>query len=98
MASGIQTIDGYFKPAGYVQITSLSSAVGLGTIPTDAKIAMIQCETQNVRWRDDGTNPTASVGMIMTTTGDVLIYNGDLQAIKFIEVTTSAKLNVVFYK
>ena len=55
---------------GYQQITSLSSAASL-TVPTTDKngsfqkptFALIICETQNVRWRDDGTAPTASVGM-----------------------------------
>ena len=42
---------------GYQQITSLSSATGL-TVPQGATLALIVPETQNVRWRDDGTNPT----------------------------------------
>lgn len=83
------------SPRGYVQITSLSAATGL-TVPDGAKYALIDCETQSVRWRDDGTNPTASVGQLLSP-GDVLTYNGNLGAVKFIEVTASAKLNVSFY-
>jgi hypothetical protein len=49
-------------PLGYQQITSLSSATAL-TVPTGATVAVIIPETQAIRWRDDGTNPTASVGM-----------------------------------
>ncbi len=80
---------------GYQQITSLSSATGL-TPPQGATLALIVPETQNVRWRDDGTDPTASVGMPIFV-GASLSYDGDFNKIKFIEETASAKINVSFY-
>lgn len=80
---------------GYQQITSLSSATGL-TIPQGTTLALIVPETQNVRWRDDGTNPTASVGMPIFV-GSSLSYDGDLNRIKFIESTASAVLNISYY-
>lgn len=91
-------------PMGYQQITSLSSAQSL-TVPTgDPKtgiksqptFALITAETQAVRWRDDGTNPTATVGMPLAV-GVTLQYDGDLTKIKFIEQTASAKLNISYY-
>jgi hypothetical protein len=56
---------------GYQQITSLSSAQGLTVPEVDPvsglkaipTMAFITPETNTVRWRDDGTDPTASVGM-----------------------------------
>ena len=90
------------KPRGHQQMTStLSSAVGL-TVPaadtnaTTARLALIRCETTSVRWRDDGTNPTSSVGMLLDV-GESLWYNGDLQAIKFIRTAASAVLDVAYY-
>ena len=88
---------------GYQQITSLSSATGL-TVPkrdatglnTQPVIALITAETQGVRWRDDGVDPTASVGMPLAA-GVTLQYDGDLNKIKFIEQTASAKLNISYY-
>jgi hypothetical protein len=80
---------------GYQQITSLSSAAGL-TVPQGATLALIVPETQNVRWRDDGTDPTASVGMPIFV-GASLSYDGDFNRIKFIEMTASAKLNISYY-
>lgn len=80
---------------GYQQITSLSSAAGL-TVPQGATLALIVPETQNVRWRDDGTNPTASVGMPIFV-GASLSYDGDFNRIKFIEESASAKLNISYY-
>ena len=89
---------------GYQQITSLSSAQGL-TIPeidptsglkAMPTFAIIVSETQAVRWRDDGTAPTASVGMPLAA-GVTLQYDGDLKKIRFIEQTASAKINISYY-
>jgi len=80
---------------GYQQITSVSSASGL-TPPQGATLALIVPETQAIRWRDDGTNPTASVGMPVAA-GSYLSYDGDLNRIKFIEQSASAKINVSYY-
>jgi|TARA_R110000868_G_scaffold27465_1_gene104189 hypothetical protein len=80
---------------GYQRITSLSSATAL-TVPTGATRALIVAESQAVRWRDDGTDPTASVGMPVATS-TYLSYDGDLSRIKFIEQTASATLNVTYY-
>jgi len=80
---------------GYQQITSLSAAAAL-TVPSGATLAIITPETQAVRWRDDGTNPTSAVGMPVPIS-TVLSYDGDLQRIRFIEQAASAKLNVSYY-
>ena len=88
---------------GYQQITSLSSSTALTVPSTNAegtackpRAALIVAETQGVRWRDDGTAPTASVGMPLAA-GDPLFYDGDLTKIRFIEQTGSATLNVSYY-
>lgn len=83
-------------PTGHSQVTSLSSAATVGTVPAATDYAVIQVQDQQVRWRDDGTAPTATVGMLMSP-GDVLKYDGNLASLKFIEVAASAKLNVSFY-
>lgn len=80
---------------GYQQITSLSSATLL-SVPSGSTLAVIEAESQAVRWRDDGTNPTSSVGHVLNP-GDVYVYRGNLGGIKFIEVAASAKLNVSYY-
>ena len=82
-------------PLGYQQLTSLSSAAGL-TVPANTKCALIQAESQSIRWRDDGTNPTTSVGMVLSA-GESLFFTGSLSAFKAIETTASAKLNVSYY-
>lgn len=97
------TLKAVTSSLGYQQITSLSSAQLL-TVPAvdklgnkqQATIALITPETQGVRWRDDGTAPTATVGMPLAA-GVTLQYDGDLTKIQFIEQTASAKLNISYY-
>lgn len=83
------------KPLGFQQITSLSSAAAL-TVPAGAQRAVMVATGQSVRWRDDGTDPTATVGVVLPT-NTVFEYVGDLAAIKVIEATASAVLNVAYY-
>ncbi len=89
---------------GYQQISSLGSSTGL-TIPlrdpstgltAKANFALITPEAQAVRWRDDGSDPTASVGMPLAA-GVTLQYDGDLSKIRFIEQVGGAKLNISYY-
>ena len=93
---GLTIVDGRLIPLGYEQITGLSSAQSL-TVPTGARLAVICAETQTVRWRDDGVDPTNAVGMPLPTNA-YLIYNGDLGAFRAIETAASAVLNVEYYK
>jgi hypothetical protein len=88
---------------GYEQITSVSSSTALNVPLVDknglsckASFALITPETQSVRWRDDGTAPTSSVGMPLSA-GVTLQYDGDLSKIRFIEQLSGAKLNVSYY-
>jgi hypothetical protein len=90
-----QSAPATLTPKGYQQITALSAAVAL-TPPVGSRIATITAEAQDVRWRDDGTNPTATVGMLLTK-GTPFQYTGNLAAIKFIETTASATLNIAYY-
>lgn len=88
---------------GYQQLATLTSAIGLTVPVTDKtgsvgtpKLAMIQCTGKDVRWTDDGTTPTATLGMVLVV-GDSLMYDGDLRRIKFIETSATAVLNVSYY-
>ena len=87
-------------PCGYQQITSISTAKSL-TVPTTCgatpvTLARIPIEAQAVRYRDDGTAPTASVGMPMAVAAS-LDYTGALTKIQFIEQTSGGIVNVSFY-
>lgn len=94
---GLMTIQGYMAPAGYTQVTSVSASTALPTAPAQSRMVLIQPESQNIRWRDDGVAPTATVGTLLIA-NDVLHYSGDFSAFRMIEVTASAKVNVTYYK
>jgi hypothetical protein len=83
------------KPLGHEQVTGLNTVKSL-TVPSGAQRALLVCTAQNVRWRDDGTNPAADTG-IQLTTGTPFWYEGDLSAIKFIEEAASSVLEVSYY-
>jgi hypothetical protein len=84
--------------AGFQMLTVSNAAVGL-TVPTSGfpTYALIQCETNPVRWRDDGTNPTASVGNLLSV-GGVLKYDGPLANFKAIrQGGADGTLSVSYY-
>ncbi|HEY7294248.1 MAG TPA: hypothetical protein VH916_04360 [Dehalococcoidia bacterium] len=96
-------VGAHLVPMGYQQIGAgtLASATPL-TVPSDsagraASYAFIQVDTANVRWRDDGTAPTASVGVQLASAGSFW-YAGTLSAIQFIAVSGSPVLNVSYYR
>lgn len=85
-----------YAALGYQQITSMDTAVGL-TVPAGATSAVITAEAQAIRWRDDGTAPTATVGMPVAVNVP-FNYSGPLANMKVISQTAGAKLNVAYYQ
>lgn len=86
--------DAVSTPEGYSQITNLSSAKSVRA--KNGRYALIQALNQNVRWRDDGTDPTSSVGMRLHA-GHTIPYYGDIRAIRLIEEASGAEVNVSVY-
>lgn len=84
------------RPLGHVQLASLAAATGL-TIPEGTTTVVMTAEAQAVRWRDDGTDPTASVGMPLAVGVPFEYTATGLSSFKVIEQAPSAKLNVAFY-
>lgn len=80
---------------GYEQISGLTAAKGL-TIPPGANFCLIVPEAQAIRWRDDGIDPSATVGMPLAV-GVELQYGGDLNRIKFFQQAATALVNVSYY-
>ena len=80
---------------GFQQITPGATSTAL-TVPTGARIAVIHTEVAVMRWRDDGTAPTASVGMRIPT-GSELIYDGELTKLRLIQEGAGAIANISYY-
>lgn len=83
----------------YTQETSIDSAKTL-SLPTGCRKVLLQAEAQNVRYRLDGTNPAAGVGMLCLTGAhqptEVQMQEG-VTSIKVIGAASGAKLNVTTY-
>lgn len=90
-----------YQALGCAQLTSLSSATSLssvpGGIPTGAGLAALTIEGQTVRMRDDGTAPTASVGLLLPV-GGPWPYQGALAKVQFIQSGGPATIDVCFYQ
>jgi len=93
-------------PMGYQAIAhgTLASATKL-TVPANVNgyacgYVVIQClgsaSTDYLRWRDDGTAPTSSVGMTLFSSQE-LDYTGDPSAIQFIVGSGAPDMNVSYY-
>lgn len=88
---------GVYNSAGAGQYnTTVATATAL-TVPSGAKLAEICVATADVRYRDDGTDPTSTVGMPVSA-GTCFPYAGPLSAVKFIAQSGSPTINVSYYK
>jgi hypothetical protein len=91
---------------GYEQLTVAGTAVGLASIPADAKYALIEVEssltTPAIRYLELGANtlPTSALG-IRRSTLDAFDVSGMPNLINFRAIQIGAgthKLNVQYYK
>lgn len=83
------------RPLGYQQFTPAASQL-LPSVPAGTIFAIITTETQAVRWRDDGTAPTAGVGYPLAI-GDELRYTGDFTSFRLIQAAVGAVVSVCYY-
>jgi hypothetical protein len=97
--AGAQTITktgSYFPVIGGQYNLAVNTATSL-TVPAGANQIEICVEIQAIRYRDDGTAPTSSVG-IPVPVGTCFPYAGNLSAIQFIAQTAGATIDVAYYK
>ncbi len=84
------------KPLGYQQITSLAAAAPL-TVPAGTSYILFKPNAQAVRFRDDGVNPTASIGYPVAAGSEYVYTGASPGALRFIETTAGATLDVLYY-
>ena len=93
----------------YAILAVSNTAVGLASatpaMTGKTQGVIVTVETDQVRWRADGTAPTSTEGHLMNT-GDVLSFDSwtsnqnwrsVLTAIRFIRVTTDATLKISYF-
>lgn len=85
---------------GYTQVLAAATTTAFNlTIPVGGlkpTMVRLQAETQALRYRDDGTDPTASVGMLIPV-GAALEYTGDLNNLRLINAVAGAICNYSLY-
>lgn len=83
--------------ASKTQADFIDIASGTYTVFPTCQHVLIRVESADVRWTDDGTAPTASLGMPLLD-GESFYYSGTPSALKFIgQTSTTAKVHLTFY-
>ena len=89
---------------GVCQLSVTSGAAVLlsacsGGIPANTRVAYITSETAAIRWRDDGTAPTTTVGYPLSSGGAQLVYSAaPLSALQMIAQSATTTVDVAFYQ
>lgn len=85
-----------YKPLKVEQLSVGATAVSLNP-PGNANIAEIIVEGVNIRYRDDNTDPTAAVGMLVGAGTGGFPYSGDLTKFRMISTGGTATVDVAYY-
>jgi len=96
---GTLTMPAFAASLGYQQATSLSTSVAanLPSVPSGGVGSfLLSVESAGVRWRDDGTDPTSSVGQPVAA-GQALCYGNDPHTVRIIGQTGAPTINVTYY-
>ncbi len=92
-------------PAGGTQLTISSTSVGLAdaiaaasgadfSLPEGANRVLVQCETNDLRYLLDETDPTSSIGIICTA-GNNFTIDGDIGKLRMIrDAAADVTLNI----
>ncbi len=93
---------------GYFQIADLAAAVNVGTawaaaLPAIAVgsgqfILLLDAEGGNVRWRNDGTDPTSAIGGRIIQDTQMVYTANNISTLSLIAETVGAKMNVSIFK
>ena len=85
-----------FIPLGHQQIAPTASTAL--TVPSGARFALIGTSVQAVRFTDDGTTPTLTVGCRISVEQGPFWYSGDLTALLFFNDVAGALVDVLYYR
>lgn len=93
-----QQFTGIRPVAGHEQITVSSTAVAL-TVPTTptVRFAVVSIQSNPIRTRDDGTNPTATVGLLWQSNEKIIVCQSSLSAFRMIRQSSDATVDVSYF-
>tara|TARA_R110000823_G_scaffold73147_8_gene168374 strand:- start:1691 stop:1996 length:306 start_codon:yes stop_codon:yes gene_type:complete len=95
-------LDRNLEYGGFERLAVSNTAVGLASIPSNVPIVLVQVdiESNNIRFRADGTNPTATVGTLGQI-NQVLWMDGNADewtSFRAIRESSDAVLSVTYWK
>ena len=85
------------KVLGYQQIGAGIAAAAGFTLPAGTEFVEVTVGAQAVRWRADGTDPTAAIGMPLAVGATKIFTTQQLSLVKFIEQVAGAVLDITYY-
>lgn len=88
---------GYFQPAAVDAATTLVSIIGAANAAKGVVLVLVTPQTQAIRWRDDGTAPTAAVGYPLAVGAELRYTGRGISNLQFISQVAGAIVNVVIY-
>lgn len=92
-----------FTALGFQNVSVGTSAVALPSVPSGSTVCFVETESHPIRYRSDGTAPTASVGRFLPITGTSTLWSleltSNLTGTQFISADGStATLDVACFK
>jgi hypothetical protein len=98
----MQINDRRVRPLGFETLTVTNTAKSLQSIPqlqssAEVKYCLFSADTSAARWRDDGTAPTSSVGMLLPLNIIPCWYAGEIHQLQFIATTGTSNIHVLYY-
>lgn len=98
-----KVLPGLYVPVAFQTISiSNSTAVAVNSTVRNAKASrlVISVETQNARFRDDGTAPTLTTGVLLIAANSPFVFEGynRTSALKFHRSTGTTKISIAAYK
>lgn len=85
---------GYVKSGLVDSATTIASLFPGGVLPRGTALITVIPEVQAVRWRSDGTAPTATVGYPLAVGAELRYTAAQASQLSFISQTAGALLNV----
>ncbi len=98
-----RVLPGLMVPVAFQSISlSNSTAVAVNSTIRGAKASrlVISVETNSVRFRDDGTAPALTTGVLLTAANSPYVFDGynRTSQLKFQRATGTAKVSILAYK
>lgn len=92
-----------YAQSGAVDASTLISSLTFGSasgagIPNGTALVIITPQTQAIRWRDDGTAPTAAVGYPLAVGAELRYTGANLADLRVISQVAGAIVNCIAYR